>query len=42
MYSVRACVLHIANIDIYIIERSRQSLGVNVNAALPSVGSVVP
>lgn len=27
--SVRACVLH-RHIDIYIIERSRQSLGVNV------------
>lgn len=38
--SVRACVLH-RHIDIYIIERSRQSLGVNVDA-LPSVGSVVP
>lgn len=39
--SVRACVLH-RHIDIYIIERSRQSLGVNVDVALPSVGSVVP
>lgn len=27
---------------IYIMDRSRQSLGVNVNVALPSVGSVVP
>lgn len=39
--SVRACVLH-RHIDIYIIELSRQSLGVNVDVALPSVGSVVP
>lgn len=39
--SVLACVLH-RHIDIYIIERSRQRLSVNVDGALPSVGSVVP
>lgn len=39
--SVLACVLH-RHIDIYIIERLRQRLSVNVDAALPSVGSVVP
>jgi len=38
---LRACCIAIS-IYVYIIERSRQRLGVNVDAALPSVGSVVP
>jgi hypothetical protein len=39
--NVRACVLH-RHISPYIYIIERQRLGVNVNVALPSVGSVVP